>query len=282
MGVWLGRWAALAAVATLAGCAGSQSVQPPDPSEEIVDRFRPIVENQGFVPLAFPTTAYAPGAIVEIVTTADGSRRLSFYSDMRTCGATEEDLRVRVGAAPGATVNRSFTAGANLSLALPGATIGPSANLVRSATLSFGAMDVASLDQIAIEAWRDRLIEAEDGAVPDICLAIVQDTPENLFIIREALALRDGEVAYEAEAGLNADLSAELANSVASIPSADAKVELTGDTTIAFAGPLYIGVKRLSYISGEARRLGARTLTLADPELDEAELRELLGDVAAN
>ncbi|MEO1291573.1 MAG: hypothetical protein AAFV62_01870 [Pseudomonadota bacterium] len=279
----------------VAGCVTTKTETAP---QENIAELRDAIVRAGYIPLEFPTSGFHPGAIVEMVQLPDGKIRLERYSEMKTCGATEDEISTNAGTAFGFSANRTFKAGVDLSLKLGETSVTPSAEFLNGTQVKIGQTAAPSLDRIKMSGWRERIADGYDGlSLPSECRQIATDTPPNLFIVREALAMMDGTIIYDVKAGVEAKLSGELQQ----LAAANAGIGYEGGSSVSFDGPIYVGVKRLAYVADLSPSVSpvtratapagptvlsdgpaAEAIKARPAELEGEELKALLGGTISN
>ncbi|MCI4662326.1 MAG: hypothetical protein MRY63_10980 [Neomegalonema sp.] len=239
----------LAAIGSLglAACASNQTTTA-TPVQDL-QPLTAFIKEAGFIPLPVPNSNYYPGAIVQVVPLADGRNRLEWYSEMRSCGAFDEELAVKEGSSIGFSTGKTYKANLGLSLLTPTAgAVNPNANYLSGAQITIDKTAMPVLDRLKVDGWRQRVIEQGGAGLPAQCRLIAQDTPRDLFIIREALAIRSGKITYLSQAGAEV----EVAGLAKELAAGNAGLSYDGGSGVTIDEPLFIGVRRLSYVKGAA------------------------------
>ncbi|HVY83691.1 MAG TPA: hypothetical protein VG943_01050 [Caulobacterales bacterium] len=228
-------------IALLTACATSPEPAAPPPSLE------DAVSSHGYVPLALPSSAIAPGAIVRLVHRPDGSSTFERVSSLATCGATSDETTVTSGEIPALGGKRTFNLQGSATLAVLQQQIGLTGNQLREFTAKFDSSHDAMLDEFKLDAWRSRIAGNAAAGLPPICAQLVSDTPADLFIVTRGLSFSGGEIT----ARVTTNAGVTVPQLFHFLTSLGVTYQQVGESQLTFAGPVYFGVRNIYYAGGK-------------------------------
>jgi hypothetical protein len=200
----------------------------------------------GWIPLSEPDSRYTPGTIFQ----AKAGQTPQWMSTLQSCGVPDDVLSPVSNNSGDFKFTGTSSYGASAVLVIKGVTAGP--NFKKAKTAMFDQSDAggSAIDIVKLGSW---LAQAgNQSKFSSFCTALL-GKPDTYIAIE---SYRVGTGTYSLKDSTDATLQLKGLNTKILNISADANVNLAGDSTLTLTVPVYTAVHRAIYANNLLQTLG--------------------------